>query len=87
MITINPLHPDVSVAPTDYGAVLLDQRTGRYWQVGRTAQLLLELAGEGRDASYAVDALISRFDVDETTARRDIDGFFAALARENLLER
>jgi hypothetical protein len=66
------LYEHVTVAETDYGAVLLDQKTGRYWQLNPTAALIIDtlLAGGSDDA--AARAVASRFDVDEQRVREDI---------------
>ena len=35
------LAPHVTATPTEHGVVLLDERTGRYWQMNDTAALVL----------------------------------------------
>ncbi|WP_030562510.1 lasso peptide biosynthesis PqqD family chaperone [Streptomyces aureocirculatus] len=48
------LRPDVRATDTDDGMVLLDEVTGRYWQLNRTAALVLRsLLDGGRPADTA----------------------------------
>ncbi|MBH1937425.1 lasso peptide biosynthesis PqqD family chaperone [Streptomyces sp. AV19] len=41
------LRPDVSVTDTDHGMVLLDESTGRYWQLNSSGALILHALLDG----------------------------------------
>ncbi|WP_372405061.1 lasso peptide biosynthesis PqqD family chaperone [Streptomyces luteireticuli] len=41
------LRPDVSATDTDHGMVLLDESTGRYWQLNGTGALILHTLLDG----------------------------------------
>jgi hypothetical protein len=69
---------DVSTAQTDYGTVLLDQRSGDYWELNPTGALVVRTLMEGGDEEAAVAALVARFDIGRAQAARDVD----ALVRE-----
>ncbi|MDT0392500.1 lasso peptide biosynthesis PqqD family chaperone [Streptomyces sp. DSM 41921] len=70
--------PDVSTAETAYGTVLLDERSGDYWELNPTATLVVTTLLQGGDEAAAADALVARFDVDRAGAERDV----TALVRE-----
>ncbi|MFI8218686.1 lasso peptide biosynthesis PqqD family chaperone [Streptomyces sp. NPDC085932] len=70
--------PDVSTAETAYGTVLLDERSGDYWELNPTATLVVTTLLRGGDEAAAADALVARFDVDRAGAERDV----TALVRE-----
>ncbi|WP_328497351.1 lasso peptide biosynthesis PqqD family chaperone [Streptomyces sp. NBC_00414] len=61
----------VSTASTEYGTVLLDERTGHYWQLTPSASFVMARLQEGDGVEEAVAALTHTYDVDEETARRD----------------
>jgi len=55
------LAPHVTATPTEHGVVLLDERTGRYWQMNDTAALVLRCLLDGGTVESAVTALRTRF--------------------------
>ncbi|OSZ61240.1 HPr-rel-A system PqqD family protein [Streptomyces pharetrae CZA14] len=62
---------DVSTAETQYGTVLLDQRTGEYWELNPTGALVVRtLMDDGETA--AITALVARFDIDRDRAEQDV---------------
>ncbi|MDC7341065.1 lasso peptide biosynthesis PqqD family chaperone [Streptomyces lydicus] len=63
---------DVSTAETDYGTVLLDERSGDYWELNPTGTLVIKTLLDGGDAGDAVDALVARFDIDRAQAAQDV---------------
>jgi hypothetical protein len=66
------LHPAVSAAYTATGAVLLDRRTGRYWQLNLTgAEVLRALETIGTTSGMA-QTLAARYDVDAEAVDQDI---------------
>ncbi|MDL9949028.1 lasso peptide biosynthesis PqqD family chaperone [Gordonia sp. ABSL11-1] len=74
--------PDISSTETEYGTVLLDKKSGKYWNLNPTGTLIWQsILGSG-DLNDAVNALVDTYDVDRTTASRDaqsvIDGLVDA---------
>ncbi|WP_030807826.1 lasso peptide biosynthesis PqqD family chaperone [Streptomyces sp. NRRL S-337] len=69
---------DVSTAETDYGTVLLDERSGDYWELNPTGTLVIRSLLDGGEEGDAVDALVARFDIDRAQAAQDV----AALVQE-----
>lgn len=61
----------VSMADTEYGAVLLDERDGRYWQLTPTATVVVTELRRGGGVDAAVAELTRTFAVSEETARKD----------------
>ncbi|MGP3967533.1 lasso peptide biosynthesis PqqD family chaperone [Streptomyces sp. 6N223] len=80
------LHPDVSMAETDDGAVLLHQRTGRYWQLNPTGVRVLRDLLDGRTHEQAADALVTHHGADPGDARRDVSRLVAHLRAAQLLQ-
>ncbi|GAB3001950.1 lasso peptide biosynthesis PqqD family chaperone [Saccharothrix stipae] len=76
------IRESVSTADTEYGTVLLDERTGHYWQLNPTAAEVVRLLMAGRTPAEVVRALTEQFDVAEPQARQDVatllDGLRAA---------
>ncbi|ARH89309.1 lasso peptide biosynthesis PqqD family chaperone [Streptomyces lydicus] len=63
---------DVSTAETDYGTVLLDERSGDYWELNPTGTLVIKTLLDGGEEGDAVDALVARFDIDRAQATQDV---------------
>lgn len=84
MMSLN-LHQDVSMAETDDGAVLLHQRTGRYWQLNPTGVLVLKALLDGRTDEQAAEELAARHRLDSDAARRDVSKLMAQLRDAKLL--
>ncbi|MEU5431960.1 lasso peptide biosynthesis PqqD family chaperone [Streptomyces sp. NPDC020719] len=76
--------PDVSTAQTDYGTVLLDERSGQYWELNPTATLIIETLLGGEDEAAATDALVAEFDIERERARRDVTHLVAELRASGL---
>ncbi|SER65016.1 Coenzyme PQQ synthesis protein D (PqqD) [Lentzea xinjiangensis] len=79
------LRDDISVADTDYGQVLLDERTGHYWQLNPTGVVVVRALLDGADEDAAVTALTSAYDVDEARAREDVSVLVAGLRTAGLV--
>jgi hypothetical protein len=65
--------------------VVLDLDSSQYLTVRGSGVYLFELLGVERDRDELVAALLARFEVDEGTARDDVDRFLADLADAGLL--
>ena len=76
---------DVSTAETDYGTVLLDQRSGHYWELNPTGALVVRTLMEGGDEATAVAALVARFDIDRAQAARDVGALVRDLREAGLV--
>ena len=79
------LHEDVSVARTEYGSILLDQASGQYCQLNRTATVIVDALGGGRTVEEAAAAVAERFEVDLETARRDVTALVGKLHATGLV--
>ncbi|MFI6744345.1 lasso peptide biosynthesis PqqD family chaperone [Nonomuraea sp. NPDC050451] len=80
------LHDDVSHATTDYGIVLLDERSGQYFHLDATSGLIIDLLNAGLGVDAAVRNLTDRFDVDQDRARNDILALIKSLGEKGLLK-
>lgn len=69
---------------TEYGAVLLDERTGRYWTLNPTADLAVGVLAGGGTLAQAASAVTAAFDVDAATARSDVEQLVATLRSAGL---
>jgi len=67
--------------------VVLDLENSRYLTVSGSGVLLFELLHEEHDRDELVAALVATFEVDEDTARRDVDSFISDLSDTGLLSR
>jgi hypothetical protein len=79
------LREDVSTAVTEYGMVLLDERTGRYWQLSPVGALVIEQLGMGSAIEGTVESITSRFEVRSDQARIDVDAFLGKLVAAGLV--
>lgn len=73
------LDPAVCVTETAYGTVLLDTRTGTYWQLNETGSAVLAALSQGYTETEAVRRLTDGFQVDEQRAAKDIAGLLDQL--------
>ncbi len=81
------LRDGVSAADTDYGTVLLDEDSGRYWNLNPTAAVALRTLLDGGSAAEAVRQLTERYAVDAGTAGRDVQELVDGLRQAGLVER
>jgi hypothetical protein len=79
------LRADVSTADTEYGTVLLDERTGRYWQLNPTGVLVVRTLLAGGTATQAITALTEEFDVDKPQATHDVTALVEQLQSAGLV--
>lgn len=80
------LRDGVSSADTDYGSVLLDEDSGRYWNLNPTAARILRLLLDGGTPDQAVQELTERYSVDAGTAGRDLRELLDGLRSAGLVE-
>jgi hypothetical protein len=68
------LRAGITVTSTDFGGVLLDERSGTYWQLNDSGTLVVSALAEGLDAAAVVDRLVATFDVGREQAETDVAG-------------
>ncbi|MFI9824194.1 lasso peptide biosynthesis PqqD family chaperone [Streptomyces sp. NPDC052013] len=76
---------DVSTAQTEYGTVLLDQRSGEYWELNPTGALVVRTLMNGGDEAAAVTALVARFEIDRDRAEQDVTALVRDLRAAGLV--
>jgi hypothetical protein len=81
------LRDGVSSADTDYGIMLLDEDSGRYWKLNPTAAMVLRLLLDGGTPAEAVQQLTEQYAVDTDSAGRDVQDLLEALHSAGLVER
>ncbi|SHN47903.1 lasso peptide biosynthesis PqqD family chaperone [Cryptosporangium aurantiacum] len=79
------LADSVSLTPTDDGMVLLDERTGRYFQLNDTGATILLMLTSGVAEDLVAVELRKRFGVGADTADQDVVTFTAALRSAGLV--
>ncbi len=65
--------------------MILDLDSSRYLTISGSGVLLFELLREEHDRDELVAALLAAFEVDEDTARLDVDAFISDLSDAGLL--
>ncbi|GAB2714390.1 lasso peptide biosynthesis PqqD family chaperone [Kitasatospora kifunensis] len=81
------LRPHVTATPTGDGMVLLDQRSGKYWQLNATAALVLRALLEGASPEQAAAALTAAHPAAADRAAEDVSALVDRLRTVNLTER
>lgn len=76
---------DVSVTSTAAGIVLLDERSGRYWQLNRSGSVTLRTLLEGGTPSQAAQRLSSSYGITPERAAADISALLDALRHARLV--
>ncbi|RSS76858.1 lasso peptide biosynthesis PqqD family chaperone [Streptomyces sp. WAC06614] len=75
----------LKLAATEYGAVLLDTRSGGYWQLNPTSATIVGVLLDGGRAEDAVRRLTEEYDVDAERAAADVDTVLAAMAEAGVV--
>ena len=81
------LRRGVLVTDTDYGAVLLDEKSGAFWTLNETGVAIVRAIAEGGGTEAAVAALSREYDVDRATAEHDVSCLVTELCDTGLMER
>jgi hypothetical protein len=79
------LRDDVSVADTDYGMALLDEDSGKYWNLNPTAALALRTLLDGGTTAQAAKELTEQYAVDADTANKDVEDLLVELRSVGLV--
>ena len=80
------LRAGVSVAETEYGVALLDERSGQYWMLNPTGAIVLRALLAGDTAEHAADKIAKEYAVDVETAIRDASELERDIRSANLVE-
>jgi hypothetical protein len=79
------LHPDVSMTDTDDGAVLLHQRTGRYWQLNLTGSQVLHRLLDGGSLHAIAAGFAAAHGIDLQRAEHDVSAVIHQLCSAELV--
>ncbi|MFB9928437.1 lasso peptide biosynthesis PqqD family chaperone [Amycolatopsis halotolerans] len=79
------LKKHVSLAETEFGAVLLDQRSGRYWEMNPTATLIVRALVAGETPERTAEIVAGKFEVDEDRSLADVASIIGKIAAAGLL--
>ncbi|MGV9559321.1 lasso peptide biosynthesis PqqD family chaperone [Streptomyces sp. NPDC003401] len=75
----------MSSTETGDGTVLLDERTGRYWQLNNTGALVLQGLLAGREPAAIAADLAGRYGIDTGQAERDVSAVTGRLRGSKLV--
>ncbi|MEU1310296.1 lasso peptide biosynthesis PqqD family chaperone [Streptomyces cinnamoneus] len=76
----------LAITDTEYGAVLLDGKTGEYWQLNPPAATVTRTLLDGGDAEEAVRRVLEQFDVDAERATRDAHALIDAMRAAGVVQ-
>ncbi|MEV5880679.1 lasso peptide biosynthesis PqqD family chaperone [Streptomyces sp. NPDC052101] len=79
------LRADVSACATGEGMVLLDERSGRYWQLNATGALVVRALLEGATPEQVAERLAATRPVTPERAAADVTALVGQLVRERLV--
>ncbi|MFF7881791.1 lasso peptide biosynthesis PqqD family chaperone [Streptomyces sp. NPDC007896] len=77
---------DVTLTVVDTGAVLLDGRRGRYWQLNHSGAGVLRQLLDGNAPDAAAAGLCAAAPVSDDQARQDVQALIDALSAAKLVE-
>ncbi len=77
---------DVTLTSVDTGAVLLDGRRGRYWQLNQSGSAILRRLLDGETPAATAASLSAAAPVSEAQARQDVQALVESLSAANLVE-
>ncbi|WP_431790831.1 lasso peptide biosynthesis PqqD family chaperone [Kocuria palustris] len=67
--------------PTEYGEVLLNEKTGAYWNLNESASRIVAVLENGGAVEDAVKDLVDTYGIDKNQARHDIEAVEASLQK------
>lgn len=79
------LRHDISTTDTQDGMVLLDEISGRYWQLNQAGAHVLHALLDGNEPSAIAADLAGSYGLAPDQARRDVDAVITRLNTEKLL--
>jgi hypothetical protein len=77
---------DITITPMEAGAVILDGRRGRYWQLNGTGAVVLHSLSEGGTLESAAELLAANSSVSLEQAMADARALVDSLVKANLVE-
>lgn len=80
------MKPDVSVCELDQHTVVLDERTGKYWQLNESGAAMLTALLGGATTEQVADRIASVRPVDARRALADVRALMDSLAGADLIE-
>jgi hypothetical protein len=80
------LRHGVAMADTDYGAVLLDEDSGQYWNLNPSGALILRTLLDGGSLTEAARQLTGAYEVAAETAHRDVEDLVGEFRSAGLVE-
>ncbi|MDQ3825121.1 MAG: lasso peptide biosynthesis PqqD family chaperone [Actinomycetota bacterium] len=80
------LRSDIATTDTDDSLVLLDERTGRYWQLNSTGAAVLHALLAGRHPDQIADDLATRYRIDVAQAQHDVTALTTQLQAAKLVQ-
>ncbi|WP_069813828.1 lasso peptide biosynthesis PqqD family chaperone [Streptomyces sp. TP-A0874] len=80
-------HKDLAVTDTEYGAVLLDAKSGQYWQLNPTAALVVRVLLDGGDEPEAVRRVTEHFEVDVERASVDVHALIESMREAGVVQK
>jgi hypothetical protein len=80
------LREDVSIVRTDYGSVLLDERSGGYYQLNPTGTLVVRGLLEHQSEQEITKALVTEYEVSEGQAEADVAALVQQLIEAKLVQ-
>lgn len=77
---------DISTRTIGDETIVLDLTSSRYLSVSGIGTRLLTLLGQNTDVDALVGTVLAEYEVDEVTARHDVERFLARLQDAQLLQ-
>lgn len=79
------LRNDIATTATDDGLVLLDERTGRYWQLNSTGAYVMHALAEGHCPDHIAQHLATCYHIGFPEAKSDVIALIDRLSAAKLL--
>ena len=79
------LRHGVSTATTDDGIVLLNEKSGRYWQLNQSGSTTLRSLLDGNSPAQAAQNLANTYGIPVAQAAADVDALLIALRTATLV--
>ncbi len=83
--TNNYARSEVLRVSTEYGDLVLDENTGKYWHLNESATRVLKVFERGGSQEDAVADFVETYGIDPERARADIETISADLRESGLL--
>lgn len=80
------LAKNVVFCETDYGAVLLDEESGKYWTLNPTGALAMGVLLGGKEHGDAVDAVVELYSAHRDIVSTDVSNLLDQLHEAGLVE-